>query len=217
MNRVVVCVVAWALSAGFGAAQSSGLTPSEQKEGFRSLFDGKTLAGWTAHILPPERVYAGNRPGIGRWAVENGVLVSVPQTGTGKLVTDESFGDFILRLEFMNSPGANSGIFVRSPETGDITEHNSIEANVSDIHEEWPTGSVNSIQRSSQAGAPQTDGKWNSYEITVRGNHIIVVLNGQKTVDVRADRLARGKIALQYPRNPPTAQIKFRNIRIKTL
>ena len=32
---------------------------------------------------------------------------------------------------------------------------------------------------------PKAGGKWNTYEITAKGPHLVVVLNGQKTVDVQ--------------------------------
>ena len=32
---------------------------------------------------------------------------------------------------------------------------------------------------------PKAGGKWNTYEITAQGPHLVVVLNGQKTVDVQ--------------------------------
>ena len=32
---------------------------------------------------------------------------------------------------------------------------------------------------------PKAAGKWNTYEITAKGSHLVVVLNGQKTVDVQ--------------------------------
>ena len=45
---------------------------------------------------------------------------------------------------------------------------------------------------------PKAGGKWNTYEITAKGPHLVVVLNGQKTVDVQDSKLASGPFALQY-------------------
>jgi hypothetical protein len=50
--------------------------------------------------------------------------------------------------------------------------------------------------------------------MTVQGDHIVIVLNGQKTVDASAKRLPRGVIALQAP---AMGTVKFRNVRIKML
>lgn len=41
-------------------------------------------------------------------------------------------------------------------------------------------------------------GKWNTYEITAKGPHFVVVLNGQKTADVQDSKHAAGPFALQY-------------------
>ena len=46
---------------------------------------------------------------------------------------------------------------------------------------------------------PKAAGKWNTYDITAKGDHFVVIFNGQKTVDVTDKRLLdAGPIALQY-------------------
>jgi len=49
--------------------------------------------------------------------------------------------------------------------------------------------------------------------ITADGDHLIVVLNGETTVDVHDSRFAEGNIRLQYQQYP----IAFRNLRIRML
>ena len=56
-------------------------------------------------------------------------------------------------------------------------------------------------------------GKWNTYEITAKGNRLTLVLNGTQTVDVEDSKLASGPIALQWGRGV----IKFRKVEIKPL
>jgi hypothetical protein len=60
---------------------------------------------------------------------------------------------------------------------------------------------------------PKAGGKWNTYDITVKGDHIVLVLNGQKTVDVRNSAFSEGRIALQYA----AGVVKFRKVEIKPL
>jgi hypothetical protein len=197
---------------------SAGQTPAEQKEGFKALFDGKTLAGWTSRAAVPGPARGGGpapapRPAA-KWVAENGEVAMVAGSGSGHLVTNQSYGDFTLRLEFWADANANSGIFLRSPETGAINSNVSYEVNIFDPHEQWPTGSVNNVAKTSAPGRPNTAGKWNTYEMTVQGDHVIIVLNGQKTVDATAKRAPRGVVALQAP---AMGTVKFRNIRIKTL
>ena len=60
---------------------------------------------------------------------------------------------------------------------------------------------------------PKAGGKWNTYEITAQGAHLVLVLNGQKTVDVQDGKLAEGPIALQWGQGT----IKFRKVQVKPL
>ena len=56
-------------------------------------------------------------------------------------------------------------------------------------------------------------GKWNTYDITVKGTRLTVVLNGTQTVDVDDSKFANGPFALQWGRGV----IKFRKVEIKPL
>ncbi|NBQ16595.1 MAG: DUF1080 domain-containing protein, partial [Proteobacteria bacterium] len=71
--------------------------------GFTPLFDGRTLTGWM-----------GDTAG---YSVEGGAIVCGPK-GTN-LYTHNEYANFVLRFSFMLSPGANNGIGVRAPATGD--------------------------------------------------------------------------------------------------
>ncbi len=71
---------------------------------------------------------------------------------------------------------------------------------------------------------PKAAGKWNTYEITAQGSHLVVVLNGQKTADVQDSKHnAGGPFALQYgsgvvKAHPcPTGELSsFRNVAAAT-
>ena len=76
-------------------------------EGFTALFNGKDLAGW--------KVYADN---MAVWGAEKGVIFC-QGGGGGWLLTEKDFGDYELRLEYKMSKGANSGVALRTPTTGD--------------------------------------------------------------------------------------------------
>ena len=58
-----------------------------------------------------------------------------------------------------------------------------------------------------------TEGQWNSYQITMDGTHITIRLDDVITVDIEDDKLASGPIALQYA----AGSIKFRNVGIRKL
>ena len=76
---------------------------TQREPGFVSLFDGKTLAGWTLV----------GKHGAG-YGVTNGVIYCAPGGG-GNLLTDQEFDDFILRFEFKLEDGSNNGIGIRAP------------------------------------------------------------------------------------------------------
>ena len=110
------------------------------------------------------------------------------------------------------SNGTISGVFIRCPADGPITQGNAFEVNIYDTHDTWPTGSVNEVAKIQSM--PNTTGRWNTFEISADGDHLMVKLNGETTVDARSDRHTHGPIALQYN---ASGQVRFRNVKIKTL
>ena len=66
---------------------------------------------------------------------------------------------------------------------------------------------------------PKAGGKWNTYDITVKADHFVVVFNGVKTVDVHHSKFARGVIGLQHAPGVKgdTGPIKFRRVEIRPL
>jgi hypothetical protein len=100
-------------------ASSSSLAVAQEKpqEGFVSIYDGKTLAGWHVSARSGHSRASTNRSG-GRWVVEDGAIVgSQDIKGNGGLIiTDEAYGDFEVRLEMKNDFGPDSGLFLRSTE-----------------------------------------------------------------------------------------------------
>ena len=128
------------------------------------LFNGRDLAGWHASDGNPPRT----------WSVENGTLVS---SGRGaELVTDDQYDDFKLHIEFQVAPGANSGIYLRGRYEVQV-EH--------DTHPEGPDrvlGGVYGFLAPSPMPA-RTPDQWRSYDITLIGRRVTIVLDGVKVVD----------------------------------
>jgi hypothetical protein len=60
---------------------------------------------------------------------------------------------------------------------------------------------------------PKAGGKWNTFEITAKGRDITVVLNGNKTAELRNGMFDEGWIALQHA----AGAIKIRKVQIKPL
>ena len=104
----------------FAACVALTVLADEPKDsGFVPLFDGNSLKGWHTSAQTGHSRASGNKSG-GRWVVENGAITGsqdVPGNG-GILITDVQFGDFEVALEMNNDFGPDSGLFLRSTETG---------------------------------------------------------------------------------------------------
>jgi hypothetical protein len=188
-------------------------------EGFVSLFDGKSLTGWTT---------VGGK--ADNWAVEDGLLVTRGDGG-GWLSTDGIYGNFTLRLEYKLQEGGNSGVFIRSPRSGDPA-YTGMEIQVLDneadryksLQPYQYCGSVYGVIPADR-GHTKPAGEWNSMEITANKLQMTIKINGHTVVDdnlrKHADAVEKhpgmkrmdGYIGLQSHSEP----VLFRNIQIKTL
>ncbi len=149
--------------------------------------------------------------GDANWRIENGEFVA--DSGNGHLVTQESFTDVRIQAEFQVSEDANSGIFLRASDPNSIADANSYEVNIFDKRPDqtYRTGGV--VHFAAPAVVINTPGQWNTYDITMQGDHLVVILNGQKTVDLHDTTYQSGPISLQYG----AGVVKFRNVRIQKL
>jgi hypothetical protein len=175
-------------------------------QGWKTLFDGKDLQNW--------------KPlGDANWKIEDGAIVA--DKGNGYLVTPDSYGDFQLKAEFWADDDAQSGIFIRCADPGKIAAASCYEVNIFDKRPEPAYGTGAIVNVAKVEPMPKAAGKWNTYEITAQGPHLVVVLNGVKTVDVQDSKHAKGAIALQRTPGPAPEHkegtIKFRKVEIKPL
>jgi hypothetical protein len=118
MRRLLPAVpLAFALSAVLLADPPKPETFDEK--GFVSIFDGKTLDGWTVSAKTGHSRTSKNKSG-GKWEVKDGAIVGCQdEPGNGGIViTDKQYGDFEVALEMRNDDGPDSGLFLRSTDTG---------------------------------------------------------------------------------------------------
>ncbi len=87
----------------------NGLTPAEQRSGWRMLFDGESLDQW--------RNYRSDTVSDG-WVIEDGILTRATD-GAGDIITREQFGAFELQIEYRIAPAGNSGIMYHVTEDAD--------------------------------------------------------------------------------------------------
>jgi 3-keto-disaccharide hydrolase len=221
------CSVILALAAagtGAGGAQE-----------FRSLFNGKDLAGWDGN------------PKF--WSVKDGAITGQttaenPTPGNTFLIwKGGTLKDFELRLKF-RIQGNNSGVQYRSKDLGNWV----VSGYQADIdaagqytgifYEERGRGILGQVGEKVTVGA---DGKpvktgsvgdpkeikaavrkddWNEYVIVARGNHFTQAINGRTTVEAidedTAKRAMEGILALQLHAGQPMT-IQFKEIRLRVL
>lgn len=85
----------------------NSVSASEQQQGWKLLFDGKTSNGWKGAYKPgfPEK----------GWTIKDGTITVLSSQGKeaangGDIVTTEEYSAFELSFEFKLTPGANSGV-----------------------------------------------------------------------------------------------------------
>lgn len=152
------------------------------RDGWLSLFDGKTVAGWrTAQrdTLPDKG-----------WYVKNRKLIFDPARGHGSdIITTRSFKDFDLFIQFKITKGGNSGIkYFLLPNTSlgceyqviDDTRHSDAKSGIDGTRK---TGALYDIIPARRNKRYRPAGKWNKARIRVQGNHAEHWLNGAKTLD----------------------------------
>lgn len=221
MRRLSVIGSVLALSLSLAPA----LVAQDAESGFTSLFDGKSLAGWS--------LVGGKGEGYG---VKDGVLYCA-KGGGGKLLTDKQYADFVLRFEFRMPPeGSNNGLGIRAPREGDaayqgmelqiIDEAAALSGKWGKLKDSQYHGSVYDVI-GAKRGAMKPAGTWNVQEVTAKGKRITVVLNGQTILDADLSTVTDPEVLKKHPGLQRTSghigflghndYVEFRNIRIKEL
>jgi hypothetical protein len=192
-SRLLLAVVLAALPFALRAADEA--SPGARK----SLFDGKTLAGWTLRTCEA--------------AVDQGEILL--QSGNGLVISTEKYADFILEFEWkkLAEDKWDSGVYFRFdavpegkpwPPRYQVNLRQGMEGNCGELKDAKSTGLVK-------------PGEWNTFKLTVKGADASLEINGQPAW--KATGLAgpaEGFIALQAE-VPQGGQHRFRNIYVTKL
>jgi Domain of Unknown Function (DUF1080) len=193
---------------------------AEQEEGFTPLFDGKTLTGWH-----------GDTTG---YVVENETIVCQKAKGRN-LYTDKQFANFEFRFEFKLTPGANNGLGIRTPDTGDAAYQGMELQILDDTSEKYAKlaeyqyhGSIYGVVPAKR-GHLKPVGEWNSQTVVCDGKKVKVILNGETIVDADIEAASTPN-TIDKKEHPGLKrdsgyigfcghgdQVEFRNIRLKEL
>lgn len=210
----------WAAAIEPHVAEVLGPLPAPQSEpdpdGFVSLFDGKTIAGWRK---------AGG--GATYW-VEDGCIVGKVGPGPNTfLCTEKTFSNFVLKLEAKFDEPGNSGIQIRSHQRPGNGRVYGYQCEIDPSERSWSGGIYDEARRgwlfkldtNEAARKAFKRDDWNEFVIEAQGRRIRTWVNGVPCADFtdesdQAD--LEGFIALQVHAGKK-GQIRWRNIRIKEL
>jgi Domain of Unknown Function (DUF1080) len=201
MKRLT-CIFTGLLAIGIVVFGAATYTSGQSGEGWVTLLDGKNMGDWI-------------RVGETNWRLEDGAVVADKRTSQGAayLVSKTSYKDFQIYVEFWASDDANSGIFIRCSNLEKIGAETCYEVNIFDQRKD-PTYGTGAIVNFVEVNPmPKAGGKWNTFEITAKGRHITVVLNGEKTAELHNGLFTEGPFTLQHG----AGVMKFRKVAIKPL
>ena len=187
-------VVAWGLApSSFGQGSEKGWT---------SLFDGKTLSGWTTAD-----------GSTGKWEVVDGAIHG---SGSASHLFSPrgDYKNFRYRAEFKIADKANSGMYFRTAKGPGFPS--GYEAQVNSTHTDpVKTGSLyNHVKVFEKLVPPDT---WFTQEVEAVGNHIIIKVNGKTTVDYvdKGNSFKEGHFAFQQ--HDPGSQVWIRKVEVMEL
>ena len=165
-------------------ASHNTLSDTEKAAGWKLLFNGKNLDGWSNFKK------AGVKPG---WQVKDGTLACVDPHNAGDIVTAEKFGSFELQLDFKMAPGANSGIMFRVTEAGGAPWATGPEiqlednANAKDPQKcGWLYGlyqPANDEKTGKPLDTTKPAGEWNHLRVVISAEKCLHEMNGVKYVE----------------------------------
>jgi hypothetical protein len=172
----------------------------------------------------------------GGWVMEQGVLTAKDHE---TIWTKNSYGNFVLDLEFKVAKGANSGVFLRARDPKNVLS--AFEIQVHETTDGSKYGMVGALYDAKPpAGNPaKPAGEWSHFTITCRDNRLSLVFNGIQALDVDLNDWTEARknpdgtpnkfpVALKdYSRSGPigfqgihgreAASVWFRNIKIQEL
>jgi hypothetical protein len=198
----------------------TGTTDITAQAKWTKLFNGKDLSGWK------------QLNGNAKYSVANKEIIgtTVFNEPNSFLVTEASYGDFVLELEFKLDAAMNSGIQFRSeskPEYKEGRVHGyqmeidpSPRAWTGGIYDEGRRDWLYTLEYNELAKKAYKHNAWNTCRIECIGPVIRVWINGTPTANLVDDMTSKGFIALQVHSIGKAEEagqtIRWKNIRIQT-
>ena len=190
---------------------------ADSKDGWVSLFDGKSLAGWKANEKPET------------FSVKDGEIVVRGDRShlfyVGE-VNGHDFKNFELKADIMAKKTSNSGVYFHTDFQDSGWPDKGFEVQVNNTHGDWKKG-AGLYDIADNKVAPAADDEWYTMTIRVEGKHVVIKVGDKVITDwtqaedfkPAANHLHRvidhGTFALQG--HDPGSEVHFKNIMVKAL
>lgn len=197
-----------------GLASGATVLAADDEQGFESLFDGSSLAGWRANENP------------GSWSVANGSIVCHGERSHLFYVGPDpkkpaTFKNFHVKAEVMTKPVANSGFFIHTVFQPDGWPERGYEVQVNNSQgDPVRTGSIYNVVKN--FNPPAKDDAWFTLEVIVNGKAVTTIVDGKRIFEfvepegvTGTRRLSEGTFALQA--HDPGSEVHYRKLRVKRL
>lgn len=204
MKRLAACLITTGILISCSSSKNAGennLSKMEKEQGYKLLFDGKTMNGW--------RTY--QNKSAASWAVDSGTLHCKGGNAnygaiTADLMTKDQYKNFDFEVDYKISPKGNSGILYLVTEDSSSSyltgpEYQIIDdVNFPEKLEAWQHTAANYAMNPAPDAQPNTAGEWNHARIVKNGNHVEHWLNGKKVVayELHSDEWNKNKMAEKF-------------------
>jgi 3-keto-disaccharide hydrolase len=191
------------------------------KDGWVSLFDGKSLKGWK------------QRNGTAKYRAEKGAIVGKTNEGSPNsfLCTLKNYGDFELTFEVKVANELNSGVQIRSASTKSFNNYRvhgpqveiSTDGKAGFIYgEALGTGWISDEAKVNKLTKAFKNGQWNKYRVLAKGKSIKTWINGVPIADTidNKSKMKSGFIGLQVhgiAKGTGPYEVRWRNIKLREL
>lgn len=203
------------LAAALGLLFIAPTASAADKDGWVSLFDGKSFKGWKA---------SENKDS---WKIEDGCFVCFgPRSHLFYIGDKKPFKDFEFKCQVKTTPGSNSGIYFHTRYQPKGWPKYGYEAQVNITHgDPKKSGSLYGVVNVSNP--PAKDGEWYTTHVRVKGRRVTIKINDKTVVDYTEPenkkpfskdferRLGSGTFCFQA--HDPKSKVYFKDIQVRRL